>query len=107
MVRSFLISLRLAQSGMLQCSPMEPPCGGIGVGDWDYPLAVIFARLRAASDDAESISILDEAKQVFARRAVIVETVDLAMRDELLTVAAKLGDWADALQADMQLGRAA
>ena len=107
MVLSFIGALRLAQSGMLQCSPMEPPCGGIGVGDWDYPLAVIFARLRAAGDDTKRVSILDEAKQVFALRAVIVETVDVAMRDELLTVAAKLGEWADALQADMQIARAA
>ena len=107
MVLSFLGALRLAQSGMLHCSPTEPPCGGIGVGDWDYPLAVIFARLRAAADDAERLSILDATKQVFARRAVLVETIDLAMRDELLTVAAKLGEWSEAIQADMQVGRAA
>ena len=107
MVLSFLGALRLAQSGMLHCSPTEPPCGGIGVGDWDYPLAVIFARLRAAADDAERLSILEEAKHVYARRAVIVETVDLGMRDELLTVAAKLGEWTEAIHADMQIGRAA
>ncbi|MDF2797403.1 MAG: hypothetical protein K0R85_147 [Devosia sp.] len=107
MVLSFLGALRLAQSGMLQCSPFSPPCGGIGVTDWDYPLASIFARLRAASNDGQRLSILDEAKQVFARRAVMVETIDLAMRDELMTVVAKLGEWADALQADMQICKAA
>jgi hypothetical protein len=107
MVLTFLHSLRLAQAGMIVAPADHPPCGGIGIGDWDFPLAAIFARLQGASDDYKRITILDQERQRFARHALEMETVDLAMRDELLAVEAKLAEWAQAIDTDMRVGRAA
>ena len=91
-------------------SRLSPPCGGIGVKEWDFALAGTFQALCLKDGDAARLHHLDVIIRNYERRIVVVQEADPTNERvirELRMCARLLRRWSEELRANSVLRRAA